>query len=69
MPTPEYTVVIERDERGTFQASIEELPESHPSGTTLEELVAEVRAEIERMSGDVPDIMKPCEPIDERRTA
>lgn len=43
----QFDVVIERDEEGTYVASVPQLPGCHTDATSLDELIAEVREAIE----------------------
>ena len=43
----QFDVVIERDEEGTYVASVPQLPGCHTDATSLDELMAEVREAIE----------------------
>ena len=41
-----FDVVIERDEEGLYVASVPQLPGCHTDGTSLDELMAEIREAI-----------------------
>ena len=43
----QFDVVIERDEEGLFVASVPQLPGCHTDGTSLDELMVEIREAIE----------------------
>ena len=43
----QFDVVIERDEEGLYVASVPQLPGCHTDGTSLDELMAEIREAIE----------------------
>ena len=43
----QFDVVIERDEEGVYVASVPQLPGCHTDGTSLDELMAEIREAIE----------------------
>jgi len=43
----QFDVVIERDEEGVYVASVPRLPGCHTDGTSLDELMAEIREAIE----------------------
>ncbi|HEY4361706.1 MAG TPA: type II toxin-antitoxin system HicB family antitoxin [Bryobacteraceae bacterium] len=43
----QFDVVIERDEEGTYVASVPQLPGCHTDATSLDELMVEVREAIE----------------------
>jgi predicted RNase H-like HicB family nuclease len=47
MMARQFDVVIERDEEGTYVASVPQLPGCHTDATSLDELMAEVREAIE----------------------
>ena len=42
----QFDVVIERDEEGVYVASVPQLPGCHTDGTSLDELMAEIREAI-----------------------
>ncbi len=44
--TRQFDVVIERDEKGMYVASVPQLPGCHTDGTSLDELMAEIREAI-----------------------
>jgi predicted RNase H-like HicB family nuclease len=44
--TRQFDVVIERDEEGLYVASVPQLPGCHTDGTSLDELMAEIREAI-----------------------
>ena len=43
----QFDVVIERDEEGLYVASVPQLPGCHTDGTSLDELMVEIREAIE----------------------
>jgi len=43
----QFDVVIERDEDGVYVASVPQLPGCHTDGTSLDELMVEIREVIE----------------------
>ena len=43
----QFDVVIERDEEGMYVASVPQLPGCHTDGTSLDELMVEIREAIE----------------------
>lgn len=43
----QFDVIIERDEEGVYVASVPQLPGCHTDGTSLDELMREVREAIE----------------------
>ena len=43
----QFDVVIERDEEGPYVASVPQLPGCHTDGTSLDELMVEIREAIE----------------------
>ena len=43
----QFDVVIEQDEEGVYVASVPQLPGCHTDGTSLDELMAEIREAIE----------------------
>lgn len=43
----QFDVVIERDEEGVYVASVPQLPGCHTDGTSLDELMVEIREAIE----------------------
>ena len=43
----QFDVVIERDEEGVYVASVPQLPGCHTDGTSLDELMAEIREAIQ----------------------
>ena len=43
----QFDVVIERDEKGLYVASVPQLPGCHTDGTSLDELMVEIREAIE----------------------
>ena len=43
----QFDVIIERDEEGLYVASVPQLPGCHTDGTSLDELMAEIREAIE----------------------
>ena len=43
----QFDVVIERDEEGLYVASVPQLPGCHTDGTSLDELMLEIREAIE----------------------
>ena len=43
----QFDVVIERDEEGVYVASVPQLPGCHTDGTSLDQLMAEIREAIE----------------------
>lgn len=45
--TRQFDVVIERDEEGLYVASVLKLPGCHTDGTSLDELMVEIREAIE----------------------
>ena len=53
----QFDVVIERDEEGLYVASVPQLPGCHTDGTSLDELMVEIREAIElclEMEGNEP---------------
>jgi predicted RNase H-like HicB family nuclease len=43
----QFDVVIERDEEGMYVASVPQLPGCHTDGTSIDELMADIREAIE----------------------
>jgi predicted RNase H-like HicB family nuclease len=53
----QFDVVIERDEEGVYVASVPQLPGCHTDGTSLDELMVEIREAIElclEVEGEAP---------------